>query len=447
MHKAMKLAIVAVTLVTLVVLTVAASALAVTSYDSQPSPGVHKRTIWDSTQVQIRRLTPAGGPGVNHTGYIHLELKFKPTTSDFDLYLLDEDGEVLSAEMGCMGIFAGKEFVDYQVTDVVHQNIVSYIDPYTLDSVEYMEGDVYYVVIVAFNGFAEYQVRGYYPQIDLDTDEDVYVNWNYYLQQYRLPLSSTSWAKLTGPRYGGPYDFRPTSAGEGACRLEWPADVVDEVVTYDPAAAPMPFCVEQYLYAGVYWDEVLANWFTGDPGDTENFLPTLWEEDLLGPTDEWYGFNDTYEVATDAYSALAPIWAQRLAHYVPSLFLAYARPDLGPDGGLKTGRSTMGYKVTLYWPENLWLRKVTKYSSYYTVAGRYSLNGVAVPIGTPIEIQRKTSTSGWKTVKTVTTTNDRGAWSVKLSPGVKWWVRAKAEGDPSTGLEYEYSITKTLAAL
>ncbi len=33
---------------------------------------------------------------------------------------------------------------------------------------------------------------------------------------------------MTGPRYGGPYDFRPTSAGEGACQLEWPADVGEQ---------------------------------------------------------------------------------------------------------------------------------------------------------------------------------------------------------------------------
>ncbi|HSL96189.1 MAG TPA: hypothetical protein VLA35_09795 [Thermoleophilia bacterium] len=432
----MRLAIVALTLATLVVLTVAASALAVTWSDGQSSPGIHKRTIWDSTQVQIRRLTPADGPGVNHTGYIHLELKFKPTTSDFDLYLLNEKGEVLSAEMGCMGLFAGKEYVDYQVTDVSNQNIVDEIDPYTLEWTEYMEGDVYYVVIVAFNGFAEYQVWGYYPQIDLETDDSVYESWNYYLQSYRFPLSSTSWAKMTGPRYGGPYDFRPTSAGEGACQLEWPADVVNKVVTYDPVNKPMPFCVEQYLYAGTYWDEVLANWWTGDP---ENYLP----EDQGG----WYGFYDTYDVAVSADEAWDDIWAQRLAHYVPSLFLAYADPLLGPDGGLKTGRSTMGFKATLYWPENLWLKRVAKYSTYYKVSGRYSLDGAAVPVGTPILIQRKTATKGWATVKTVKTVDALGNWSVKLSPGVKWWVRAKAEGNPSTGLEYEYSITKILKAL
>jgi hypothetical protein len=420
-----------------VVLTVAASALAVTSSDRQSSPGIHERTIWDSTQVQIRRLTPDGGPGVNHIGYIHLQLTFKPTTSDFDIYLLDAEGNVLSAEMGCMGIFAGKEFVDYQVTDVADQTIVSEIDPYSLELIEYMEGDVYYVVIVAFNGAADYQVWGYYPQIDLETSEDVYESYNYYLQSYRFPASSTTWAKLTGPRYGGPYDFRPTSAGEGACRLEWPADVGDKVVTYDPVNEPMPFCVEQYLYAGAYWEgEVVTNWFAGD---TENYLP----EDQGG----WYGFYDTYDVAVSDADAWDDIWAQRLAHYVPSLFLAYADPLLGPDGGLQTGRSTMGYKATLTWPENLWLKNVAKYSTYYKVSGRYSLDGVAVPVGTVIEIQRKTATKGWATVKTVKTTDALGTWSVKLSPGVKWWVRAKAEGNPSTGLEFEYSLTKVLAAL
>jgi len=443
MHKAMRLAIVALTLVTLVVLTVAASALAVTSSDTQSSPGIHQRTIWDQTQVMIRRLTPANTPGVNHTGYIHLELKFKPTTSDFDLYLLDENGDVLSAEMGCMGIFAGKEYVDYQVTDVANQNIIDEIDPYTLDWIQYMEGDVYYVVVVAFNGAAEYQVWGYYPQIDLETSEDPYETYNYYLQQYRYPASATSWAKLTGPRYGGPYDFRPTSAGTGSCALAWPASVLTKTVTYDPLNAPMPFNVEQYLYAGVYWDEVLANW-----GTEENYLPDLWKgDDVDDPADDWYGFNDEYEVATDSLSAFDPIWAQRIAHYVPSLYLAYADPLVGPAGGVDTGRTTMGYKAVLRWPENLWLRKVVKYSSYYKIYGRYSLDGSAVPIGTAISIQRKTATSGWKTIKTVKTTNDAGAWSVKLSPGVKWWVRAKAEGNLSTGLEYEYSITKVLKAL
>ena len=448
MHKAMRLAIVVVTLVTLAVLTVAASALAVTSSDWQSSPGIHERTIWDTTQVQIRRLTPADGPGVNHTGYIHLQLTFKPTTSDFDLYLLDADGNVLSTEMGCMGIFAGKEYVDYQVTDIVNQNIIFGFDPYTTDYYEYMEGDVYYVVIVAFNGAADYQVWGYYPQIALDLSDDVYDSSTYYLQSYRFPASSTTWAKLTGPRYGGPYDFRPTSAGEGACQLQWPADVVNKVVTYNPVAAPMPFCVEQYLYAGPYWDEVLANWAA--EGSEENYLPPLWEEDPLDPADDWYGFYDTYPVAMDSddgWDLETDIWAHRLGHYVPSLFLAYADPLLGPEGGLKTGRTTMGYKATLTWPENLWLRKVVKYSSYYKIYGRYSLDGAAVEIGTPVEIQRKTATSGWKTIKTVKTTNDLGAWSVKLTPGVKWWVRAKAEGNPSTGLETEYSLTRILKAL
>ncbi len=120
---------------------------------------------------------------------------------------------------------------------------------------------------------------------------------------------------------------------------------------------------------------------------------------------------------------------------------------LGPDGALDTGRTTMGYKAILTYPENLWFKRAVKYSTYYKLYGRYSLDGAAVAIGTPIHIQRRTATRGWATVKTVKTTNDLGSWSVKLSPGVTWWVRAKALGDDTTGLEYEYSITKKLRAL
>jgi hypothetical protein len=429
MQKALKLAIVAVTLVTLVVLTVAASALALTSTTTQSSPGMTERTIWDQTQVSIRKLTY----GVNHTGPIHMELTFKPTTSDLDIYLLDSNGDALNVEQGCMGLYAGKEYIDYYVTDVDDQTIE--LDIYADDGpIEYMVGDTYYLVVVAFNGAASYQIWGYYPQIWLEDSEDVYETYNYYLQTYRFPSKVTSWATITGPRYGGAYDFRPTSVGEGTCRLEWPADIVNKVVKYDRVNAPMPANVEQYLYAGTYWDEVLSNW-----GTEENYYPDAQD----GST--WYGFNDTYDVAEFPYDD--DMWAQRVAHYVPSLYLAYENPLLGPDGPLDTGRTTMGYKAMLTYPENLWLKKVAKYSSYYKLYGRYSLDGAAVPIGTPIYIERKTATRGWATVKTVKTTNDLGSWSVKLSPGVTWYVRARALGNDTTGLEYEYSITRRLRAL
>lgn len=432
MQKAMRLAVVAVALVTLVVLTAVSSASALTSSTTQSSPGMTARTIWDQTQVSIRELTY----GVNHTGPIHMELTFKPTTADLDIYLLDSNGDALNVEQGCMGLFAGKEYIDYQVTDVVNQDIE--LDIYADDGpIEYMVGDTYYLVVVAFNGAAEYKIWGYYPQIWLDASEDVYESYNYYLQSYRYPASATSWATITGPRYGGPYDFRPTSVGEGTCRLEWPADIVNKVVTYDRVNAPMPYNVEQYLYAGTYWDLVLSNW-----GTEENYLP---EEHVADYAETWYGFNDAFDVAEFAWDD--DMWAQRIAHYVPSLFLRYADPTLGPDGPPKLGRATMGYKAVLTYPENLWLRRVVKYSTYYKLYGRFSLDGAAMPIGTSVQIQRKTATSGWATVKTVKTTNDLGSWSVKLSPGVTWYVRAKAAGNDTTGLAYEYSITKTLKAL
>jgi len=429
MQKAMRLAIVAVTLVTLVVLTVAASALAVTSTTIQSSPGMTERTIWDQTQVSIRKLTY----GVNHTGPIHMELTFKPTTTDLDIYLLDSNGDALNVEQGCMGLYAGKEYIDYYVTDVVDQSIEP-IDPYDILSDEYMVGDTYYLVVVAFNGAASYQIWGYYPQIDLETSEDVYETYNYYLQSFRFPAKSTDWAAITGPRYGGAYDFRPTSVGTGTCRLEWPDVGLDKDIDYDRINAPMPANVEQYLYAGTYWDLVLSNW-----GTEENYYPDAQDAGT------WYGFLDGFDVAEFIYDD--DMWAQRIAHYVPSLYLAYENPLLGPDGPPKLGRTTMGYKAVLTYPENLWLRKVSKYSTYYLVSGRYSLDGAAVPIGTPIYIERKTATGSWATVATVKTTNSYGTWSVKLRPGVTWSVRARALGNNTTGLEYEYSITRVLKAL
>jgi hypothetical protein len=406
------------------VLALTASALAASVSTTQSAPGMTQRTIWDQTQVSIRKLPF----GVNHTGPIHMELTFKPaTTADLDIYLLNAQGDALNLEQGCMGIFAGKEYIDFYVDDVVNQDILP--SPYYGEDF-YMVGDTYYLVVVAFNGSASYQIWGYYPQIWLDDSEDPYASYNYYLQSYRYPAKATTWATITGPRYGGQYDFRPTSEGVGTLALQWPADIVNKVVTYDRTNKPMPFNVEQYLFAGTYWEEVLANW-----GTEENYYP----DDQGG----WYGLLDDFEVASGDVPA-----PQQLQHYVPSLFLAYKDALLGPDGEVKyNARTTMGFKAVLTWPENLWLRKVTKYSTYYLVSGRYSLDGAAVPVGTKIEIQRKTATKSWATVKTVKTTDSVGAWSVKLSPGVKWWVRARAVGNGSTGLPTEYSITKVLAAL
>lgn len=405
-----------VSLVTLAGLAVAAPALATTVTTGQPTPGMTKRTIWDQTQVTIRKLPT----GVNHYGTIHMELYFEDFAADLDVYLLNQDGDVIT-DSGESGYWLGWESVDYQVTGIA-------TEPTTT-------GDTYYVVVVAFNGASDYFLWGYYPRLlDPEWSSDPAAAGNYYLEVYNYPADG-SWASITGPRIGTPYSVTPTSMGTFSARLEWPADLANLVVKPDLAEGLMPAWFRQYVYSRATGTQYVT--------DDGTWAPDLHEEEPLDPDDDWYGLYDTFDTSSwwDTVG-----WPLKTVHYVPDLYMAYADPLLGPDGAPRTGRTTMGFKATLTYPENLWLRKVVKYSTYYKVYGAYSLEGERVPAGTAIKIERKTATKDWAVVKTVYT-NDLGAWSVTLSPGVKWWVRARAVGDGATGLSTEYSVSKVLYPL
>lgn len=292
---------------------------------------------------------------------------------------------------------------------------------------EYMVGDKYYLVVVAFNEVAEYQVWGYCPQIDVAVGSSPAYDWNYTLKEFRFPESTTEWDTIKGPVYGYPYDFRPTSVGAGECRLEWSAEVIDEAwrVVYDPDAAPMPANVEQYLYAGPKWDELVC-----DYGEAANYRPAP-------QADGRYGLGDTFTVSEGGVAR-----PMRLLHYVPSFYLAYDDPLLGPAGSPRVGLTTLGFRATLVYPENLRLDRVVRRPSSYALAGTLSLDGSRVP-GAPIVIERKTRKRDWETVATVVT-DERGWWFVRLSPNGTWRVRAKADGDIASGLAEEYSVTTVL---
>jgi PAS domain S-box-containing protein len=125
-------------------------------------------------------------------------------------------------------------------------------------------GDTYYVLIVAFNETAKFQIDGYYPQLaDPQNNQNVYDAFNYYDQRFRKPASKDAWITLHGPRYGYPYDIRPTSIGKVEARLEWPADVVNKVVQYtqtDYDNYVQPAAFEQYMYLGLDWNVVWENY-------------------------------------------------------------------------------------------------------------------------------------------------------------------------------------------
>jgi hypothetical protein len=421
MRSRTRLGLVAGALLALALLVGSTPVTAATVISRQIEHGMTQRTIWDTTQVRIIRL-----PGINHHGALHIELNFRPAAADLDLYLLDAHGNALKQEMGVMATVPGREVIDFPITKVVDTSIA--VDD---EGAQYMVGDTYYLAIVAFKDTAEYQVWGYYPEIDLATGSSPGYDWNYSLKEFRFPEDATEWDVIKGPAYGYPYDFKPTSLGEGEARLEWPAEELDGgwTVTYDPQGAPKPVNMEQYLYAGVGWETVLRNY-----GDTVNYLPAP----LPGGG---HGLSDTFSV-----SRVGAVTPHRTLHYVPSLYLAYENALLGPDGAPSEGLITVGIRATLTYPENLRLDRAVRWPRSYAVAGTLSLNGVRVP-GAEVEIERQTRAGDWKTIRTVTT-DERGWWFLRLRPvhgAMK--IRASAAGDPATGLDREYSISTVLKKL
>ncbi len=402
-------------LVALFALALAPPAPAASVVTRQVVPGLTQRTIWDTSQVACYRLPD----GVNHNGYIHMELTFQPAWADFDLYLLDEDLNAVSKEMGYMAVFAGREVVDHQVTTVRDT---------TIGPDGHMVGDPYYVVIVPFNEAARCRVQGYYPQIDLSVSDDTTSSANYYLKGFSKPIAAGTWIALDGPEYGHPYDFTPTSVGPGEVRLEWPADVVARQVTYDPVGAPSPANMESYLYAGPAWETLFA-----DYGDL-NWTPPMQEAGA------WYGLRDLFLVEDGA----APARPLRALHWVPSVFLVASDETRGGLARPRLGKSTIGFRGVIEYPENLRLAgapaKVKK-GATATIKGTFALNAAWVAAA---EVNVQVSVNGvWKTVKTATT-DPAGRWSAKVKVTRTASYRAVAAGDPLSGLEREVSVTKRI---
>lgn len=406
--------------------------------EKQVDPGVTMRTIWNQSQVGIWAVE-----NVSHNGYIHMEVTFKPNWGDVDIYLLNKYGEAvggIGGEQGYLADFLGTENVDFKVTNIIDKTVV---DPdATPDSGdEYIQGDTYYVLIVAFNEPVQYQVKGYYPMTDLTAGAGSSTTnaFNYYRDRYRHPADKDAWAKIAGPIYGGPYDFKPTSEGDMSVMLQWPANLETKTVDYSASTA-WGANMESYMYSGADWNGVWS-----DYSDTNWFLdsPTLTHD--AGLATEWHGLLDsaTLDEAVEGFEPNVTM------HFVPSLYCVANDPATGQgpfaDPPVKVGKTTVGFKATVSYPQNLRFTSVPKSvmsGATATLKGTFALAG-AWKAGAEVTIQ-KMSGGHWVNVNSGTT-NASGVFSikVKITKTLKW--RAKAAGE-APGLAVETTVAKQIIA-
>ena len=112
-------------------------------------------------------------------------------------------------------------------------------------------------------------------------------------------------------------------------------------------------------------------------------------------------------------------------------------------GNPKTGISKMGFKATFAYPENLRFKSApakVKKGTKATIKGSFALDR-AWQVGATVKIQKSLGDGAWKTVTTVTT-DSNGNWVAKIKVTKATSFRAKAVGNPATGLADEISITK-----
>lgn len=403
-------------------LTSSATAAVTTSYQSQPRPGLTERVIWGQNQVAIYKVS-----GVNHIGPMHFAVHWQPTTADLDLYLLDASQTSLNEPQGFLGESRGRETIDWFVASIspAGQQLVEDPVSHELRPV----GDTYYLVVTAYNGAARFWVNGTYPRIATGGGIDTTSPLSLTSVAYRRPLRKGTTQPISGAAFGNPFTYLPTSVGAASVSLQWPANVATKRVTYDLVSAPEPANFQHYGFAGSVLDPVFAS-----------LGPANWAPPAHGDPPAWYGLYATYTVAQ-----ATPTRPGRLEHYVPVLYLVARDPALGPDGPLKTGVSTVGYRATLDFPQNLYLASAPgSVFRRMPVALRGALardGGWAAP-KTPVKIQRL-SKGVWRTV-TAVKVGKNGAWTAIVYPRSTASWRAQAAGNALTGLAVEHSTVRRI---
>ena len=379
---------------------------------------------------------------VTHVGDVHVELTYTPADGDCFIYLLGPTAKRSSEWQVCPGTYGqgflslwpGREVVDYAVPAVLDQDPVD----------DGVRGDAYYVVVQAANATSRFRLSGYLPRTSAgstDTTSDA----TFTRFSFATPASARASIAVAGASYGGPFDLTPTSQGEVACRLQYPADAGKRVV--EPASPSLKASFEQYVYPPL-WEPEGAAIPVSQPTDPSHWDLYDLNRHAAAPLagDDWFGLQGGFAVR-----AAGPWTPRQTYHYVPVLWLSAAQPYASAPaqpGPPATGLRTVGYKATLLIPQNLRLASVTakvRRGRAVTLKGSLAVPSATpgaslawAPAGTLVSVQQKTG-ARWTTKKVVRTAAN-GSWraSIRVRRTTQWraWWRG------GNGIPAEYSQVK-----
>jgi hypothetical protein len=422
--------------VLMLALVIAAPAFAITtsSTTTQVGPGLMQRVIWSQCQSAAYTVN------VTHAGNIHAELDFNPSwgSNAMSVFIFDQSSfSIVNINQGWYQVANGKFMVDWWVNDISTAGRV--VIPADGDVPAHLTGDNYQIIAVVYDDWnTRFHIWGYAQQTDLSLGSNPLSDNTFYTQNFRFP--ATGEQRLMGAPYGNPFDFKVTSTGAITNDLTWPANVRTKTVGPELLAGQAPAVWEQYLYTGTNWDTSYGGDYLTPTG---GWWPNSWD----GNT--WAGLRDEITVSTaDAINMPNLVY-----HYAPALDMVssdyYLTPE-GPGGPfvpLHEGVSTMGYKATLTYPSNLYIKSATPMvamGAKATVKGNYALNGAWVSTPTKVTLQfRAKGSSTWVKVATAMTGTD-GAWSATFTVTKAGVVRAQAPGDSGTGLAVETAVAKSI---
>ena len=394
--------------------------------EKQVGPGTTVKTIYGKAQVYMYKLPH----NVTHRGYIHVDLNYYWADYDCYIYLIGANGDVVATSdgnstepQGYASTWGGHEAIDFYVQSVAN----TAVNPANDDLV----GDEYYVMVQAWADVSYFRISGYYPRIDFDPDviNNPAGGYNWYRGTFGYPKSKDSRTRIYGVPYGLG-DFTPTSVGKAVMQMRYPWNAGTKQPEADYLDTTKRLCAfDQYLYPsdwgedGAIWDMAYGSGSQHWAGKNPMTFADTADGHITPPNDDWRRGIE-YKFLIEKEQGRAP---NKVLHWIPCLWEVAADPSLGFGSAPATGMSTIGYRGSLTYPQNLYLNK----SSVKLRSGKVSLKGnlaynpiwinpadpdgiVWAPDGDKVTIQAKKGSGSWKKVGTGTVAGGSGAWTAKV---------------------------------